>query len=404
MQAPGHSHTTLSGVRGVIVAGVAGDTMTAVTGALSPFAHARLAKSPQEVLTLASREDPSLVVWVADGDFEAPVQLFQSLSERHPDVLRVLVCPADVDVRDPLRVAPNAHQVLWSKAPQLARMLVRVLELREFLRDAATRHLVLRSNQLPAAPATYRALQAELRDPRCSVLRVSRIIEGDLGVRARLLQLVSSAFLGLPRGASSVGGSIAYLGLRTVSALVLAAEVSNCFKFRPVPGFSPERLSERSLAAARIAKRVLAGTGLEEFGFVAALFHGVGQLVIAAREPARFQEALERSRQTGISQVEAEQAVLGTAHPLVGGYLLAAWGLPLVVAEAVVHQDHPELSDDQLGVTTAVYLSRRLAIDPAIPLNEAVLPGQAALDASYLQRVGALDKLQSLRDFARTSS
>jgi len=239
-----------------------------------------------------------------------------------------------------------------------------------------------------------------LADPKCSMVRVVDVIQRDLGMSTRLMQLVSSAFFGLSTQIQSLGACVGYLGLNAVRSLVLSAEITQLYP-AAVPGFSSEIIHARALATARLARRLAPSIADEGQAFVAGLLHGVGQLVLASRAPERFGEALELCQTRGISLPAAEGEVFGATDAQVAAYLLALWGQPLDIVAAIAHQDMPERCDVRVpGMATLLYISKRLSENPDALLGED--PNSAAqLNAAFLTQIGALDTLTTWRAVAK---
>lgn len=374
------------------VSATSGDSSLRITAFDGPDALLqRLALSPSTVH----------VVVVADEleNLGCPT-LLRRVQQDHPEVIRVVLTEAGgLDV---FRRIPYAHQFLRRSAPpsELGGVLVRCIELRDLLGRPELRALVASSNALPAAPKLYAELIDLLADPRCSMLKVVSVIERDVGMSTRLMQLVSSAFFGMSTQITSLGACVGYLGLDAIRSLVLSAEISQLFP-GSVPGLSVEQIHARALATSRLARRLASAWADEAQAFVAGLLHGVGQLVLASRAPARFAEAVELQTQGGLTLPEAEQAVLGATSAEVAAYLLALWGQPLDVVRAIAHQDVPELCEPaQPGLATVIYLSKRLSQNADAPLG-ADSPAEGTLNEPFLTRVGVLEALSQAREVAR---
>jgi HD-like signal output (HDOD) protein len=325
--------------------------------------------------------------------------LLRQVQHTRPEVMRVVL--SDQDGVELFRRVPYAHQFMRRSAASgvLQRGLARALEARAMLNRDKLRSLVLSSNALPAAPKLYSELIDLLADPKCSLVKVVEVIERDLAMSTRLMQLVSSAFFGLGSQMSSLGACVAYLGLNTVRSLVLSAEITRMHPVQ-VPGFSAEKIHTRALATSRLARRLAQNTTDGWQAFVAGLLHGVGTLVLASRAPAKFVEAMKLTSQ-GMPSWLAQEQTFGATDAQVAAFLLAIWGQPLDVVLAIANQDVPERSDGSApGLATIVYLSKRLSQDPDLPLGQGDAP-EAELNEPYLARVGLLESLPGYRDVAR---
>ena len=344
-------------------------------------------------------------VIVAGDGLEEPScpALLRRVQNEHPEVLRVVL--SDRDGVEVFRRVPYAHQFFQRAAAPAALQaaLAQCLQLRALLRRPQLRALVSSSNALPAAPKLYAQLIDLLADPKCSMVKVVDVIQRDIAMSTRLMQLVSSAFFGLSTQIQSLGACVGYLGLNAVRSLVLSAEITQLYP-AAVPGFTSETLHARALATSRLARRLAPGVADEGQAFVAGLLHGVGQLVLAARAPERFQETLELAKERELSLTAAEIEVFGASDAQVAAYLLALWGQPIDIVSAIANQDTPEQVDVRTpGMATLIYISKRLAQNPAMPLgDDAASPAQ--LNTAFLTQVGALETLTSWRAVASRAS
>jgi HD-like signal output (HDOD) protein len=357
---------------------------------------------PKALLERLERSPRSVhVVVVADElDNAGCATLLRHVQKNHPELIRVVL--TEGGGLDVFRRVPYAHQLLRRSATpvELSAALARCLELRALVGRAEVRALVSSSNAMPAAPKLYAELIDLLADPRCSMLKVVSVIERDVAMSTRLMQLVSSAFFGMATQITSLGACVGYLGLEAIRSLVLSAEITQLFP-GSVPGLSVDQIHARALATSRLARRLASRWADEAQAFVAGLLHGVGQLVLASRAPARFAEAIELRHQRGLTQAEAEQSVLGATSAEVAAYLLALWGQPLEVVRAIAHQDMPEVCEpSQPGLATVIYLSKRLSLNVDAPLG-AASPAENTLNEAFLARVGVLEGLPQAREVAR---
>ena len=355
---------------------------------------------------LLAFEGPPIDVIVADMHLDAMTgaTLLGAVQQRNPDVARIIMA-SHADPREILRAVPFAHQFLSKPVDTdaLHWTLRRACSLRQLLTNDAIRAAVGASNEMPAAPATYLRLKKLLRNPDVSLSEVAAVIERDVGISARILQLVSSAFFGMSRRVTSISAAVSHLGVETLRALVLTLEIVRTFREGAhLRGFSVEALQRRSFAAAKLA-RGFADDEYAEDAFVAGMLHGIGQLILAERVPGKYAEVLARARTEDRTLRDLERAVLGASHAEVAAYLLGLWGISQPILEAVLHHEEPwRLDGTRLGIAGAVYLGSVLADRPEAPLCSgtlAVPPGH--LNADYLARLGLLERLPSLRSLAR---
>jgi putative nucleotidyltransferase with HDIG domain len=206
------------------------------------------------------------------------------------------------------------------------------------LTDVEAQAMIAGITTLPTAPTSYHELNRVLSSPEVAASDVAEIIEGDVALFAKVLQLVNSAFFGLGRRITSAREAVAYLGIAPLRSVILSVELMRTFKLaRPIDGFSLDTLEQHAAIVARTAGRLVRSTRRAENAFTAGLLHDIGKLVLASEHPDKLEALLAEAHATGrpLHQVEREQT--GTTHAEIGAYLLGLWGLPYAVVEAVAH-------------------------------------------------------------------
>ncbi len=329
--------------------------------------------------------------------------LLRRVQELHPGMVRILLSGhTGLDV---LRTSLSlAHQFIAK--PCDAQLLKTTLDnacgIRGILNRPELRQMVGGSNELPSAPRTYVEITNALSNPHANSRTVADIVERDIAISARVLQLVSSGFYGLPRQVSSIGGAVAFLGIEVIKAIVLSVEVSKMFPVsQAIPDFSIDALQKRSLFAAQLAKRLLGHESGGDNVLIAGMLQDVGQLIFAARAPQRFSIALSTSTRGKSPLYEAELELFGATHAEVGGYLLGLWGLPSKIVQAVAHHLEPVTGARVFDTGAALYVSNLLSVNPDLPALEDVPARAIALDLSYLRTLGVAHQLEDWRRIAR---
>ncbi len=354
----------------------------------------------EKALAHVRRRGVDVVVVGAPEGARDGASLLRAVQREAPQVVRVVL--SDEDPCSVFRRVPYAHQFFARDAGELdlRSRLIDCFELRAIISRVAVRSLVASHNRLPATPALYTQLIDLLSDPRSSMVKVAEVIERDAGMSGRLMQVVSSAFFGLPSQMTSMGACVAYLGLDTIRSLVLSAEISRAFPVR-IRGFSAESLQAQALAVSRLTRRMAGSMAEPSQAFVAGLLHNIGRLVLASRAPEGFAEAIELSQSSSLTLAEAETQVFGVTNAEVGAYLLGIWGQPSSVVRAIAAQDYPAAVDaDAPGLATVLHLGKRLAVNPAAQLSQQDDPGDS-ISETHLHRVGALEQLAEWRTLAQ---
>ena len=307
--------------------------MTFVDSGADALCH--FERSPHDVIV------SDLSMPVMDG-----AQLLHAISERWPATIRIALSGmSDMsDVEQKLRLLPLAHQHLSKpcRPEQLEDAVARSLRLREELTDPGVQAIIGRIRQLPARPQVFSRLQVAMARQDASAREIARIIGSDTTLTLKVLQIANSAFFRRARRISNIEQAVQYLGFQSVRNLVMCAEV-----FAHWPGrlrHAAVNLEDLQLHAQRTAAVALAitrGTQYSDDTVLAALLHDIGYWVLIQECPRELEQAVELALAAGICLPQAELEILGASHAQIGAYLLALWGLPYAVVEAVAHHHRP---------------------------------------------------------------
>jgi len=284
--------------------------------------------------------------------------------EQYPQMVRI-VLSGYTELSAALRVVPVAHQFLAKPcdAEMLRVAVERACHLKALLSDDSIRRTVTGLGDLPSLPRTYQALTQALADPDTSLQKVAKIIEQDVGISAKVLQLVNSAFFGIAHSMTNLQSAVSYLGINTLKNLVLSVEIFRAFKpKRDLPTFSLEKLQQHAQLATHIAARLPVPKHLAEIAVVAGMLHDVGKLILAWKLSEHFEEVLAEALETRCPVYKVEQREDGFSHAEIGAYLLGLWGLPYSVVEAVaLHHGPNRVPHQNFDAISAVYVANFLA-------------------------------------------
>jgi HD-like signal output (HDOD) protein len=211
------------------------------------------------------------------------------------------------------------------------------------------------------------------------------LIEKDAAISAKVLQVVNSAFFGVPRRVSYVRDAMSYLGTNMVRNLVLSVETFRAFEPSSSTGVDPDAMQKHAVLVGQAASRYLDDKRQKEDAFTAGVLHDVGNLVLATQ----FQDELRAINQrvkTGGERTEAEREIVGATHAEIGAFLLGIWALPYSIVEAVAHHHLPDaVAHTEFDVLCAVHVADALTSEGASAPNP--------LQASLIEQLGKGTKL-----------
>jgi HD-like signal output (HDOD) protein len=332
-------------------------------------------------------------------------QLLGKVQQRHPQIVRIVLSGhSDQDMIYQSIAATHQYLAKPCATEVLIAAVMRACALRELLGNDSLRRLVTGMQQIPSQPTLYAEIKKEAESKTASIGAIGAIISKDMGMTAKILQLVNSSFFGLRSIVATVEQAVNLLGLDTVQALVLTIQVFSQFASTHGSRFNMDRLWEASTEtgslALAIAKAEQAPALVIDQAYTAGLLHDVGMLVFAANVLKQYDAMLKTAHDQGVQLWEVERQELGITHAEVGAYLLGLWGLDDPIVEAVAFHHHPS---DCVGTTfsplTAVHVANVLQQELSQQKTGDVL---SQIDLIYLDRLHITDRLPHWREAVGT--
>jgi HD-like signal output (HDOD) protein/CheY-like chemotaxis protein len=331
-------------------------------------------------------------------------QLLERVRQKSPTTVRIILS-GHSDRRAVMRTVGVAHQFLSKPCDSevITATVSRACRAQDQLSDPWHRQLVCCVASVPSPVLAHAQLVAELESAEPSVERVGEIVSRDVGMTAKLLQLVSSSFFGSPQGSADPARWTGMLGIDTLRPLVLKEGIVRSLDADGAPPCSIEDLAAHSRQVARCAKALTefetADAAQSEQAYLAGLLHDIGLFLLAERVPERLAAAWTGSRSGDARAWEIERADAGVTHADIGGYLLALWGAPEALVEATVLHHTPALSSaTTFAVLTAVHVADAAA--DAADAGVAVNPER--IDMEHLRRIGCAERLARWCELCQT--
>jgi HD-like signal output (HDOD) protein len=327
--------------------------------------------------------------------------LLTEIQGRFPDMTRIALSETTLSSQS----ASVAHRVLsrTCNASELREIIERVIVLRDLVASPELRAVVGKVKALPSLSTTYLSLTEVMRKSGTSVGQVAAIIERDVAMAAKVLQLTNSAFFGLSQRVASLSSAVNLLGIETIRNLALASEAFRAFKPNPrIPVAVCQSIQDHAVKVAAIVGTLPVPRRMRDVAVVAGLLHDIGKLLLVSTLHEEYFAATARTKASGCRWFEAEQEILGTTHAEIGAYLLGLWGIPELAVEAIAHHHCPNrIAHSDFDCTTAVYVADLLAHE-SNPGSTEVHGGEIGeRDRILLEQLGLSARLAEFRACAR---
>jgi HD-like signal output (HDOD) protein/ActR/RegA family two-component response regulator len=360
----------------------------------------RFATSGDDALAQLEEEPADVIV----SDIQMPVMngalLLARIQELYPATIRI-VLSGYADCEIVAHAATAAHRILAKPCDleALCLILERSCKLHELSEVAELYRLTVATTTLPSRPGLYTEITKVIANPASSPDEIAAVIEQDAAMTAKVLQLANSAFFGNGRSVTSVRDAVVHLGADTIKSLTVSAETFSKLAPQSVEGFSIEDFQLHAMLVARIAAGILPPGELQQDAVTAALLHDIGKLVAISDDRDRWTRLSDEAQTRGLPRYAVERDHDEVTHAATGAYLLALWGLPLGVVEAVAgHHDPDLLPGVALDAIAAVHIADALAHEVRSGLGDGAPAPK--LDPAYLDRLGVRPQLAGWRRLA----
>lgn len=316
-----------------------------------------LASSVNKALEVLNSERIDIIV----ADLKMPGldgnDLLNIVKEKWPNIIRI-VLSGQQDYSQIINTTQSAHQFLSKPCDgaMLKAKIQRTYLLQGFMRDQRLKGIISGIDNLPTLPKIYMDLEKALSSEKSSMREIANIISHDITITAKILQLVNSAFFGLPTTISNISQAVQYLGINIIKSLVIYIKVFSLVDEAPEQRQFYHNIWEHSYKVANAAKAIAIEENFDksevEEAFLSGLLHDIGKIIMTKLDnyPTKV---INHAKSNNISFSDAELDLLDTSHAEAGAYLLGIWGLPDRIVESVAFHHFPSLITDMKFDTLA---------------------------------------------------
>ncbi len=228
---------------------------------------------------------------------------------------------------------------------------------------------IKQSKNLPQIPQVMLRLIKACNAEKTSIEELTGIISTDPSLVSRLLQIIGSPYVNLPKEVNSIKTAVVYLGIDTIRNIAISTSAMHFFKLaKVVKDFDIIRFWYHSYKCAVIARKVSEENGYsnpDEF-FLAGLLHDIGRLILMQNFPEEYKSILETAT-TEKQILVSEMKLFDTDTPQVSAWLFSQWNLNPLISDAVLFiNESTEQIESALSHVKMLYISNLLAQADAI--------------------------------------
>lgn len=265
----------------------------------------------------------------------------------------------------------------------------------------AIEEVVKHIRDLPSLSAVVVELLASMEHEDVDIHVLAAKISLDQALAAKTLRLANSSFYGMSAKVTTIQQAISVLGFHSIRTLVTACSITASFAETPGGTLNFKGFWRHSVGTAACARLLAPHFRINpDTAFTAGLLHDIGALVLATRFPAQYAAMLAHRHEHDCYIVEAEQAVFGIDHALVGRALAAYWKFPISIQDAVADHHNPA-TPARPGLPQLVHVANTVA--HALDLSEIEDDLVPPLDIAIWNDLG-LSESDSMTLFAQSEA
>ena len=266
----------------------------------------------------------------------------------------------------------------------------------EVIHKRSTRIRML--DDLPPLPKVAQLILNEISDENVDIKKLSKVIEMDPGLVARIVGLSNSAFFAPTEKIYSVSDAIIkVLGLNTVKSLALSVLMASPFQKNECKGFRLDVYWNVAMLSATFIKHLthtVCATGDEvdpSTAYISALLHNIGLLVMAHCFHNELEQLfIQEPDYTSEKFIQMEHEIIGITHFQAGAILAKKWHIPDSINTVIEHHNNPSYHGNYEKITLMVGVAARLAYslchDSKIEINKDTLE-RLCISLSMLEKI-----------------
>lgn len=244
------------------------------------------------------------------------------------------------------------------------------------------------SRNLPTLPHILLKLLAACNEQHNneSINNISRILNNDPSLCAKIMKMVNSAFSGLSRRVDDIRQAVMLIGIKGVKNIATCACVYEVFQNIKGNGiFDLKRFWWHSLKCAVLARIIAEKKDYDhpDEAFLAGLLHDIGKLVLWVNFRKPYEALLANSFYEPQLFLHGETQI-GATHCEVAAWLLSRWNMPPSILDPILFHHEPKNRIlNAFPLVQLVYVANMLCLESIQSGEEGALLAREILGIEY---------------------
>jgi HD-like signal output (HDOD) protein len=211
---------------------------------------------------------------------------------------------------------------------------------------------------LPNIPKVIQNLIEKFNDSNSNADEISKNIQMDQVLSAKIMRLANSARYGAGRKVASIDSAVVMLGIDALKTLVVASGITGAFK--DIEGFDKKTFWRDSFMIASICKLIAKHTQADaETAFTCGMMHNIGELLIHIAHPEQSVK-IDKLVEAGAVRIDLQDNQFSYNFTGVSAELAKRWNFPVNIIRALKQQATPNDFSEYSAYASIIYLASYL--------------------------------------------
>lgn len=221
-------------------------------------------------------------------------------------------------------------------------------------------------DEIPTLPKLYTELTNVIQDKNSSMLDIVKVIEKDIVVTAKVMQLANSALFGNYNTITKLSSAVSKLGLQTIKSIVISKDLFHSFGKVDIKTFEIHSIYKHSFLVSRLSQKIALNLNRSDEELnnlaMASMLHDIGKIILIMNKKNEYRRIMKALKTEKTNLVTLEKEILGISHAEVGAYLLKRWNMPDEIVNIIQNHHNPRYAlSECFNPASILYMANILA-------------------------------------------
>lgn len=215
---------------------------------------------------------------------------------------------------------------------------------------------------IPSLPEIITKSIEIMQDKNTSASDLSKIISNDIGLTARVLKLVNSAYYGFPKQISTIQQAITILGFTTIKGVILSASIFKMFAQKGNHTFNYKDFWKHSVLVATASRMICEHLTekVQDDIFSSAFLHDIGKIIFAQYDWQNYSQVCKIESLSDNDYMKKEEDICGLNHCEIANLVAYSWNLPEIFCDVITYHHNPERSFKYSKECSIVFIANEI--------------------------------------------